>query len=1396
MTTPTSATPDSNKLLALYEKCNNSDKIILSLLTLNIVPLSQVKIIYIVRELLTQPAGGDPIASKHTQQTLIKLEKKGLIKKSDGQFSCPRELRIAILVELLQSKLVPAIGKVLQMLMPNEKNYKNCFDHDNFLLALRDLQLLILTNQPLPQISEQFNFIYHSFGQKIIYENPFQFIFNQPFAPELLAFIDNHQRAFFLFYMLAELEYNLEPSQHIIDYIEKNELTTVSDTMLYAHSLINHGYFDKALAALKTVTDDHTYYENLGYYTGRIAFLRGDQEKALEHYHNGLNFFRKKTGLRKKILPHGYDAVFFLMTLLKSDEVRFLEEGLEYIKTANKEGHRLESLINSLQLLFRERLGLSPDTMNKVTTGHLDYYTEQEKLLYYIVINWNGVKGRKDAIPELVKIRQTALTNNYFWIAAEASTLLSSLGHNPEENLQKGEELHQRYKSVSIVDLITAQPKWEKILNTLSTIGRSRTATGNEAKKADAEERLIWHFSYYPDLHRCEIKPRVQKMTKSGNWSNGRPAALKTLFRESGKMQCLSSQDRAVLSCIKEERYGYYRGNPEYDFDYARALPKLIGHPLIFLENNPRVQIELVAGKADLKIEKKKNGKIALSLEPFLQDINEDIIVQEETPTRFRIIEITPEYSRISNVIGARIILPGEAEKLARETAVSLSGIVSIQSDLISAAGEAVLITADPRPHIHLIPYQDGIHLQFLVKPFIDKGSSLKPGSGGRSVLAEIDGKKMQAQRDLKDEARRVSAIIEKCPTLQKIDGYDGEWLAEDPQDALELLFELKNLNPDEAVLEWPQGEKLKVRRELSFANLTLKIKRDHDWFKACGNLKIDEDLTLNLQQLMAAMENARGRFLPLDETTFIALTSSLKKRLKELAAYTEKAGHDLRFNPLASLAMSDLTDGIANFSGDKAWQEHQNRLSQIASPEPPSTLQAQLRDYQMNGFKWLAQLSHWQVGACLADDMGLGKTIQALAVILTRAAQGPTLVVAPLSVINNWNDEAQRFAPTLKPLFFGPGDRQKMLDEAGPFDLIICSYGLMLLEAEKLVQVEWQTVVLDEAQAIKNMQTKRSQTAMQLQAKFRLVTTGTPVENHLGELWNLFTFLNPGLLGSYKKFQEKFAQPIERDRNMEANRALKKLIQPFILRRLKSDVLQELPAKTEITLKVEMSPEEASLYEAQRLNSLESLQKEESDKPAHLRILVEIMKLRRLCCNPQLLLPGTSISSSKLKVFADTVSELLENRHKALVFSQFVDHLGLMRKYLDQEKISYQYLDGSTPLRQRQKRINDFQNGIGDLFLISLKAGGSGLNLTAADYVIHMDPWWNPAVEDQASDRAHRIGQERPVTVYRLIVKDSIEEQIVELHQRKRNLADNLLAGSDLSGKLDASELLKLLQQ
>ncbi len=458
----------------------------------------------------------------------------------------------------------------------------------------------------------------------------------------------------------------------------------------------------------------------------------------------------------------------------------------------------------------------------------------------------------------------------------------------------------------------------------------------------------------------------------------------------------------------------------------------------------------------------------------------------------------------------------------------------------------------------------------------------------------------------------------------------------------------------------------------------------------------------------------------------------------------------------------------------------------------------ATLREYQIEGYTWLSRLSFWGVGACLADDMGLGKTIQVLAVILERAPNGPSLVIAPASVCLNWIDEIHRFAPTLNVVQLEDQHREKAVQSLRPLDVLVTSYGLLMHESDLFSSRIWETVVLDEAQVIKNMKAKRSQAAMTLKGKFRIITTGTPIENHLGELFTLFNFINPGLLGSARHFLNAFTLPIEKHQDSETRDRLKNIIQPFMLRRMKSQVLAELPPLTEIMLQVDLYPGEAGFYESLRKNALKQLETNRTGtgRDYQFRVFGEIAKLRQACCHSRLVQPASRIPSAKLDLFERLVSDLLENRHKVLVFSQFVGYLTLIRELLDHKRIRYRYLDGRTPMRDRKLEIDAFQAGDGDVFLISLKAGGLGLNLTSADYVIHMDPWWNPAVEAQASDRAHRIGQERPVTVYRLVARNTIEEKIVALHQHKRNLAGALLEGGDISGRISTEELLKMIQE
>jgi SNF2 family DNA or RNA helicase len=519
------------------------------------------------------------------------------------------------------------------------------------------------------------------------------------------------------------------------------------------------------------------------------------------------------------------------------------------------------------------------------------------------------------------------------------------------------------------------------------------------------------------------------------------------------------------------------------------------------------------------------------------------------------------------------------------------------------------------------------------------------------------------------------------------------------------------------------------------------------------------------------------------------------------LQRLSDGKGKDLRIHGLAALALEDMVEDVAQLKVDKAWKQHLKRIKTAQSIEPqvPKTFQAELRDYQHDGFTWLSRLAHWGVGACLADDMGLGKTLQAIALILTRCDTGPTLVIAPTSVCMNWASEAERFAPSLTVKSVWPRRSPAHARHPGSPAIWWCAVTACCNRTMRRLNARQSPVAKHCAGRSPGHQKSGHEAIAGGHGPARRLqnlTTGTPIENHLGELWNLFRFINPGLLGSLDSFNQRFANPIERDRDESAREALRRLIQPFILRRTKDQVLKELPSRTEVTLQVELSEAEMAFYEALRREAVEKLA--DSDANAgqkHLQVLAEIMRLRRACCNPQLVRPELGLPSAKLDQFGEVLAEILDNDHKALVFSQFVDHLTILREYLDRQKIAYQYLDGSTPAKQRKKRVDAFQNGEGDVFLISLKAGGTGLNLTAADFVIHMDPWWNPAVEDQASDRAHRIGQQRPVTIYRLVAKGTIEDKIVALHKTKRDLADSLLAGADVSSKISTDQLLSLIQ-
>jgi hypothetical protein len=1152
-----------------------------------------------------------------------------------------------------------------------------------------------------------------------------------------------------------------------------------------AEHLILCGRLDDAARLLVELDDSQTQF-----FRAVILLLRDEAALALQMFEQALKTLRKETGKRKAIFE-GIGGHLYVLALIRQGDAKHDKLADAYLDIATRAVQNHDTAVyQQLSMLRQIRAGIvDPEVM-----GSRNWEAAMQPFMFRSLMHyWLALPQLPAKRQQLEQVMDDAAAAGFDLIAAQLGAILGNMGAVGRD--QQAIALRQRHRLSDLTGWFEREEPWQRQLNALINL---QPAANVEVVR---ESRLVWMIGYDPNWGVSSIEAREQKRDAQGGWSKGRMVALKRLSEDAADLEYLTAQDLAVIATVQAFKY-YSSSGARYELDTDKAVAALIGHPLLFWIDAPGTRLELLPGEPELLV-KARAGEVMITMRPPVGAASDEVCVTKETPTRLRVVRVTPEHRRVGAIIGEGLVVPLHAEKQVLKAIGAISSIVTVQSDIGGSAADIDRIDADPRLHVHLLPYQQGLKMQVLVRPLPGAGAYYPPGSGAESVIADVNGARVEARRNLNGEREAERALIGACRSLEQAESEHGEWLLGQPMPCLELLTELQELDPAKVLVAWPEGESFKVTKKVDSKSVRLTIKRDKDWFAANGEVQVDETRILDLRALLDMLRSSKGRFVELADNQFMALSDELYRRLMELSAFGETHADSVRVHPLASFALEELALDAGGVKADKLWKDHLKRMTENSAftPRLPSTLQAELRDYQLEGYEWLARLAHWGVGACLADDMGLGKTVQALALMLARAPQGPTLVVAPTSVCMNWIAEAEKFAPTLKVKLFGAGERAAMLDGAEAFDLVIASYGLLQLEAPLFAKVKWHTIVLDEAQAIKNTATKRSQAVMALQGDFRMVATGTPLENHLGELWNLFRFINPGLLGTSDQFNLRFAGPIERaqDKRAEAGaRArLRRLIQPFILRRTKAQVLAELPPRTEIVLPVELTQEETALYESLRrdaLAKLAALEAPESQKS--IQILAEMMKLRRACCNPNLVAPELGLASSKLMTFAHLLDGLLENRHKVLVFSQFVDHLTLIRRHLDERGIGYQYLDGATPMAERKKRVDAFQGGDGEVFLISLKAGGVGINLTAADYVIHMDPWWNPAVEDQASDRAHRMGQQRPVTIYRLVTRHTIEEGIVELHKHKRDLADSLLEGADLAARMSPADMLKMLQE
>jgi len=919
--------------------------------------------------------------------------------------------------------------------------------------------------------------------------------------------------------------------------------------------------------------------------------------------------------------------------------------------------------------------------------------------------------------------------------------------------------------------LVAAYRKTESWRVALESL--AKVADGFESKAPERHVRWVVRLGNVPDA-RAELEPRM--MTPRSR--TGKRISLDALLR--GDVSEATDADRRVLArIVQEPRDAWSRHLVTRLAD--DAILALVDHPHVARPDGTRLRIS--RGTPRLRVERSAS-ELAVRVEPeALNDATWTFV--ERAHAHVEVFERTPELAAVAQALQGEARIPLEAEeqvaavlsKLGERMAIAADGDVAIDAEQVDADGR-----------IHAVLHWSGTSLsvRLRVAPFGPEGPLMAPGAGSATIVENVGGRPLRAVRDLAAEVAASSALLALCSTLADRDDVDGERHLETLSEALEVLHELSSA---QASLLWPRGEKLRPPLPRSKDDVKIAISSGQDWLHADLRVPIDETEVLGMREVL---KRRRGRFVELDDGKYLRLSTELTKQLEALESLGAVKKTGVQIPTVALPVLADLSEGLSR-EIDTAAKARLDALEDARRmrPRPPKGFSAKLRGYQREGFEWMAKLAAAGLGACLADDMGLGKTVQTLAILQRRRGK-PQLVVAPTSVARNWIDEGRKFAPKLRMhLLSEAKDREELFESLRGGDVLVCSYGRLATEAERLEKLELGTVVFDEAHYLKNARTKRARAAARLQSDFRITLTGTPIENHLGELWSLMQVTVPGLLGSEKRFEERFRKPIE-DGDGERARELRALIRPFLLRRTKAEVLDELPPRTEVTFRVTPEPKERAFYEALRRDASEKVAGAKG-AAARLEILAQITRLRQAAVDPRLVTEDAP-AGAKIAAIVERVEALREEGHRALVFTQFLGSMALLEAAFSEVGVEVMLLDGSTPGKERAKRIAAFQSGEGHVFLMSLKAGGIGVNLTGADYVIHADPWWNPAVEEQATARSHRMGQARPVTVYRMVTEGTIEEKILALHAKKRELADDLLSNMDKAKALDVETLRALM--
>lgn len=944
---------------------------------------------------------------------------------------------------------------------------------------------------------------------------------------------------------------------------------------------------------------------------------------------------------------------------------------------------------------------------------------------------------------------------------------------------------------------IHTKQQWELVLESLSQNG------GNTAPMMEQTERYAYFIRNIYD-ESCEI--RQQSILKSGAWSAGKSVSLSYFISNDSPL--LSMEDRRIRQAC--------RADAIFNHNYIKlsyVLPEMVNQSRLYVGKNAPYSIVTVNEEMPYLVIESTGVGFDIKSNVPVDDIEKDIIIISRGAASINFLRMKPELRPYFSQLLDLGSFPLEAEEVLKKFLESLRGKVEVHSELIKGGSTLEKIKGTSAITLQMRPQgKDAYVVSIFCRPVEGGRTQCIPGEGSNVIMDVKNGIRVAVERNLDRERELyfdlVNGVEDILPPEKsfQIDAYDLLPIIDFIRSANEKLTNEHNSQenselsqPDLYQIEWPEGHKLNIRTPFSTSSWSATVKKNENgWFEIEGSVEIDENTRLSIAQLLELMGQSKNRFIRLGDSDFVALSDKLRKQLNALEVIAAHSHGKLQISPFsAALIDSSILYGEMKLNVDPELKEIRQRIidSSEYKPDIPDTLKATLREYQKEGFQWIARINSWGAGALLADDMGLGKTVQTIAYLLFKAKEGPALVVAPASVAPNWKTEFEKFAPSLNVEILNfSQNRSLCIADAKAGDVIITTYGLLLSVKDEITSKQWTTAVLDEAHVIKNRGAKTSGVAMQLKTKYRIMLTGTPVQNHLGELWNLFQFVNPGLLGSYDDFSRRFILPIETAGDKARQKDLDRLVHPFMLRRTKEKVLAELPEKTEIYQTVDLSDEEMAVYEIIREKAEQMLESEGSEKVS-INTLAEITRLRQAACSAALVEKQWKGKTSKVEALLEALEPIVESGDSVLVFSQFTSFLSIVKKALDKAKVPYLYIDGSVSVKERQKLVEQFQKGECPVFVISLKAGGLGLNLTRANYVFHLDPWWNPAIEQQATDRAYRIGQHNAVTVYHFLSAGTIEEKIKRLHDRKRDLAENILDGTDMSGKITGRQLLEMIR-